>query len=106
MSGMADAAEPVRGVYAAASGTLQSGAWVLVALPALGAAVLLLGGRRTDRWGHWLAGALPWGSFVWALLLVIQLLGRPADQRAIDVHLFNWVPAGSFQVSAGLLLDP
>ena len=26
--------------------------WLLIALPLLGAAVLLLGGRRTDRWGH------------------------------------------------------
>jgi NADH-quinone oxidoreductase subunit L len=79
---------------------------VLIALPALGAAVLLLGGRRTDRWGHWLGVLLPWASFVWALLLVIQVLGRPADQRSIDVHLFSWIPAGSFQLNAGLLLDP
>ena len=35
-----------------ASGGLQSGAWLLVVLPVLSAAVLLLGGRRTDRWGH------------------------------------------------------
>ncbi len=55
----------MRGVYAPASGTLQSGAWLLVALPALGAAVLLVGGRRTDRWGHWLAVGLSWASFVW-----------------------------------------
>ncbi len=25
---------------------------LIVALPALGAAVLLLGGKRTDKWGH------------------------------------------------------
>ena len=33
-----------------ATGAL-SALWLLIALPALGAAVLLLGGRRTDRWG-------------------------------------------------------
>ncbi len=100
------AAEPARGVYENASGPLQSGAWLLVALPALGAAVLLLGGRRTDRWGHWLAVALSWASFVWGALLLLNVLGLPAEQRARDVHLFSWVPAGSFRVDAGLLLDP
>jgi NADH-quinone oxidoreductase subunit L len=106
MGGITDAAGPVRGVYAGASGTLQTGSWILIALPALGAAVLLLGGRRTDRWGHWLGVALPWGSFVWGLLLLIQVLGLPAGQRSIDVTLFSWIPAGSFQLNAGLLLDP
>jgi NADH-quinone oxidoreductase subunit L len=106
MHGVLDAAEPVRGVYAAASGTLQSGAWLLVALPALGAAVLLLGGRRTDRWGHWLAVALSWASFVWGLLLLIQVLGLDAAQRARDLRLVSWVPAGTFKLDAGLLLDP
>src|SRR5918911_3920161 len=106
MRGVLDAAEPTRGVYLPATGTLQSGAWLLVALPALGAAVLLLGGRRTDRWGHWLGVLLPWASFVWGLLLLLNLLGLPAEQRARDLHLFDWVPAGTFQLSAGLLLDP
>ena len=100
------AADPVRGVYDAASGILQTGSWIVIALPALGAAVLLLGGRRTDRWGHWLAVALPWGSFVWALLLTIQILGLQAGHRARDLHLFLWVPAGNFRLEAGLLLDP
>jgi NADH-quinone oxidoreductase subunit L len=100
------AAEPARGVYTAASGTLQTGAWLLVALPALGAAVLLLGGRRTDRWGHWLAVALSWAAFVWAALLFFDILGLATGGRSRDLHLFNWIPAGSFQLSAGMLLDP
>jgi NADH-quinone oxidoreductase subunit L len=99
-------AENTRGVYESASGVLQSGAWLLVALPALGAAVLLLGGRRTDKWGHWLAVALSWASFVWAALLFVNLLGLPSAERARDVHLFDWIPAGTFQLSAGMLLDP
>src|SRR5918911_1656485 len=106
MRGVLDAAEPTRGVYAPATGVLQSGAWLLVALPALGAAVLLLGGRRTDRWGHWLGVLLPWASFVWGLLLLIQVLGLPAAERARDLRLFSWVPAGSFKLDAGLLIDP
>ncbi len=100
------AQEGTRGVYEAASGTLQTGSWLLVALPALGAAVLLLGGRRTDRWGHWLAVALSWAAFVWGALLFLNLLGLDAGQRARDLRLFSWVPAGTFRLDAGLLLDP
>ncbi|MFL5955942.1 MAG: proton-conducting transporter membrane subunit, partial [Solirubrobacterales bacterium] len=106
MPGIVEAAEPARGVYQAAAGTLQTGAWLLVALPALGAAVLLLGGRRTDKWGHWLAVALSWASFVWGALLFLNILGLPTAERARDLHLFDWVPAGTFQLSAGMLLDP
>jgi NADH-quinone oxidoreductase subunit L len=91
---------------AAAEGGVQSGAWLLVALPLLGAAVLLLGGRRTDRWGHWLAVGLSWASFVWGALLFLDLRGLEPEERAREVHLFSWVPAGTFQLDAGLLLDP
>ena len=35
----------------------------LIALPLFGAAALLLGGRRTNKWGHLLATAMSAGSF-------------------------------------------
>jgi hypothetical protein len=38
-------------------------AWLLVALPLLGAAILLFGGRRTDRFGPALATGLSWTGF-------------------------------------------
>ena len=41
---------------AAAEGTALY-AWLLVALPAFGALVLLAGGRRTNAWGHLLGCA-------------------------------------------------
>ena len=43
--------------------------WVVIALPLLSAAVLLLGGRRTDRWGHWLGVAVPTASFLISLAM-------------------------------------
>ena len=52
--------------------------WLLVALPLLGAAVLLLGGRRTDRWGHWLGVLMSGGSFVVA---VAHLLRHARPER-------------------------
>jgi NADH-quinone oxidoreductase subunit L len=81
-------------------------AWLLVVLPLLGAGVLLLGGRRTDRWGHWLAVALSWAAFVVGAAVFGWLLAMPPERRAVGVHLFEWLPAGSFSLDAGLLLDP
>jgi NADH-quinone oxidoreductase subunit L len=95
-----------RAAFEQATGGLQTGAWLMVALPLLGAGVLLVSGRRSDRWGHWLAVALSWASFVWAALLFLDLQGLAPQARSRDLSLFSWVPAGSFQVDAGLLLDP
>jgi NADH-quinone oxidoreductase subunit L len=89
-----------------ASGSLQQGAWLLVALPVLSAAVLLLGGRRTDRWGHYLGAAVPVVLFGYGLLLFSDLRGLPAKERSRDLHLWSWIPVGNLQVDLGLLLDP
>jgi len=89
---------------AAASGVFSL-TWVLVALPLLGALILLVGGRRTDRFGHLLGTAMPAVSFVLGLVMFLTMLGRDTEERSIGQHLFSWVPAGSFQLDAGLLLD-
>ena len=81
-------------------------AWLLIALPLLGAAVLLLGGRRTDRFGPLLATALSWGAFVVGVVVLLQLVGLAAEERAQHLALWNWVPAGAFQLDVGLLVDP
>ena len=80
--------------------------WLLIALPLIGAAVLLLGGRRTDRVGHLVGAAMSWAAFVVAAVLFFALLAKPGEERGISQHLFTWVAAGSFTVDAGLLLDP
>ena len=81
-------------------------AWVLIALPLLGAAVLLLGGRRTDRFGPLFATAMSWGAFVVGLVVLLQLVGLATEERAQHVALWNWIPAGAFQLDVGLLVDP
>jgi NADH-quinone oxidoreductase subunit L len=86
-----------------ASGLL-SASWLLIALPLAGAAVLLLGGRRTDRWGHLLATGTVAGAFVIGLLCTVQLAGL--DERAASVDLFTFISTGSLDVEAGLLFDP
>jgi NADH-quinone oxidoreductase subunit L len=82
-------------------------AWLLLAFPAAGAVILLLGGKRTNAWGHWLGVVMSLASFVFGVVLLIQLLGRPASQRGLDDHVFTWVPGiGRFVVPLGIRIDP
>ncbi len=79
--------------------------WLLIALPAIGAAVLLLGGRATDRWGHLLGCFTVLASFLLGVVMFGAMLGEAADERAFDQHLYTWIQVGDFDVSVGLLLD-
>src|SRR5512144_2687454 len=79
--------------------------WLIIALPALGAAVLLLGGRRTDRWGRLLGVGSVAVSFVIGVVTFVALLGRPEGERSIDQYLYTWVQAGTFRSNFALLYD-
>jgi len=77
----------------------------LIALPLAGAAILLLAGRKADKWGHLLATALSASSFAVGLYQLSQMLARPTEERAVGQKLFSWINVGTFNVDAGLLLD-
>ncbi|WP_458175143.1 NADH-quinone oxidoreductase subunit L [Modestobacter lacusdianchii] len=83
---------------------LLSVAWLVIALPLAGAALLLLGGRRTDRWGHLLATGTVVVAFVLAVACTLQLSDRPGHAASVD--LFTFIRTGGLDVSAGLLIDP
>src|SRR3954463_3725166 len=83
---------------------LLGASWLLIALPLAGAAVLLLGGRRTDRWGHLLGTGTVAAAFVVGLLCTVQLAGL--DERSASVDLFTFIQTGSLDVQAGILFDP
>src|SRR3954462_9551207 len=83
---------------------LLAASWLLIALPLAGAAVLLLGGRRTDRWGHLLGTGTVVAAFVLGLLCTVQLAGL--DERSANVDLFTFLSTGNLDVEAGLLFDP
>src|SRR3954453_4099106 len=87
---------PAEGLFAASS--------LLIALPLAGAAVLLLGGRRTDRWGHLLGCATVVAAFVLGLALTVDLAA--SESKAVSADLFTFISAGSLDISAGLLFDP
>lgn len=94
------AVEPV-----AATG-VASYAWLMIVVPLVVSLGLLLAGRRTDRWGHWVAVLASWSAFGVGLAILVQLLSVDPQQRRLDLPLFSWIPAGDFTVDFGLLLDP
>ena len=79
--------------------------WVLIALPAAGALILLLGGRRTNTWGPYLGILTVVGSSVIAVLMLLAMMAEPAEQRTVVQSVYDWVFVGSFQVSFALQLD-
>ncbi|GHB23156.1 NADH-quinone oxidoreductase subunit L [Streptomyces xanthochromogenes] len=78
---------------------------LLIAAPLLGAAVLLCGGRKLDKAGHWLGTLLAGASFVIGAVLFVDMLGRSADHRTVTKHLFSWIPVEGFQADVGFQLD-
>ncbi|WP_338677327.1 NADH-quinone oxidoreductase subunit L [Streptomyces sp. SCSIO 30461] len=78
---------------------------LLIAAPLLGGAVLLLGGRRLDRTGHWIGTALAAASFVVGVVLFADMLGRPGDDRTLTQHLYTWIPVEGFQADVAFQLD-
>jgi NADH-quinone oxidoreductase subunit L len=81
-------------------------AWLLFVLPALGALVLFLAGRRANAWGHWLGVLTVVASFVVGLLIFFETLGLPADQRTRELSLYDWFSVAGLHVDFGLRLDP
>ncbi len=79
--------------------------WIVPALPALGAAVLLLFGRRIgEPKAGWLATGLMALSFAWSVVMLLAL--RDVTPRRHTVDLFTWFPTGGLQVKFGFLADP
>ncbi|MGW2669808.1 NADH-quinone oxidoreductase subunit L [Streptomyces sp. NPDC001272] len=78
---------------------------LLVGAPLLGAAVLLCGGRRLDKAGHWLGTVLAVVSFGIGVVLFADMLGRGAEDRTLHQHLFSWVPVEGFQAEFAFQLD-
>jgi len=93
-------------VHPVAAGGVFSLLWLIIAIPAASAAILLVGGRRTDRWGHLLGAAAPIASFAISLWAFLALLGRDADDRSVSQYLYQWIHVNGFRVDISLLFDP
>ena len=85
-------------------------AWLMVAIPLLSSAFLLVCGRVTDKWGHWLAVAASWSSFLIGFIIFCQMIGQAPAERSILAPVFTWFKAGggneTIELSWNLLLDP
>jgi NADH-quinone oxidoreductase subunit L len=80
---------------------VTASSWLLVALPAFGALVLLLAGKRAKAWGHLLGTATVTLAFVYGLILFFT-----ADTgTTTDTKLYSWIPAGALQIDFGLRVD-
>jgi NADH-quinone oxidoreductase subunit L len=97
---------PAAATFSGSAGAPFAAAWLTVAIPLLSAAVLLLVGRRGDRWGHWVGVAAPAASFVLAVVLWFAMLGQSGEERINRLSLGTWLPGGGFTVDLGLRVDP
>ncbi|MGW2269974.1 NADH-quinone oxidoreductase subunit L [Streptomyces yangpuensis] len=78
---------------------------LLIAAPLLGAVVLLCGGRRLDRTGHWIGTLLAAVSFGIGVALFADMLGRSAEDRTLTQNLYTWIPVEGFQADMAFQLD-
>ncbi len=78
--------------------------FLIIAIPAASAAVLLVGGERTDRWGHLLGTVAPIASFLIGVLAFLDL--QAGDNDALRQHLFTWIDVSTFHVDFDVLFDP
>jgi NADH-quinone oxidoreductase subunit L len=81
-------------------------AWLLIALPAFGALVLFLAGRRADAWGHLLGCLTVVAAFVVGLTIFLHTLGQAPEQRTTELNLYSWIPVNALHVDFGLRIDP
>ena len=77
----------------------------LIALPLFSSAILMLLGRKADKWGHIFATLISTSTFAIGAIEFLAMRDRPEESRAVTQKLFTWISVGSFNVDAGLLLD-
>ena len=77
----------------------------LIALPLFSSALLMLLGRKADKWGHIFATLISTSTFAIGAMEFLAMRERPEESRAVTQKLFTWISVGSFNVDAGLLLD-
>ncbi|MEU5859624.1 NADH-quinone oxidoreductase subunit L [Nonomuraea sp. NPDC047529] len=84
-------------------GGVIGNAWLMIALPLVGAFILLVFNKFTNRWGHLLGTVMSLASFVVAVLAFFELIGFGEEERRRAVHLYEFIPG---MVDMGLLIDP
>ena len=81
-------------------------AWLMIALPALGALAQLLFGRTIAKAGPVFACLMVGLSFALAVALFVLQLGAAPDQRSVSVPVYHWFGVGTWSFDVSLLIDP
>lgn len=85
------------------------GRWVFLipALPAAGAALLLLAGKRIrEPLAGWIATALVGGSFALSIAAALEVAKAHGEERLMVVSLGEWIKASKFSAGFDFLVDP
>ncbi|HEV8488624.1 MAG TPA: NADH-quinone oxidoreductase subunit L [Candidatus Limnocylindrales bacterium] len=78
---------------------------LVLILPLLGFVVTAAIGRRLDREAHWIPVGVVVLSWALAMIVCYAALSGGLGDAGHHVELFEWIPAGDFQVTAGLFVD-
>ena len=81
-------------------------AWLLIALPLAGAASCCSAAGAPTGGATWLGVAHVGARFVLGARAVLRAARRDPDDRAVEPHLFTWIPVGGLNIDFGLLIDP
>ncbi|MFC6150334.1 MULTISPECIES: NADH-quinone oxidoreductase subunit L [Mumia] len=110
MSSIVLAASEHADVVPVAADGVFSWMWLLVAIPAVSAAILLIGDGAgdhgpLDRFGHLLGTAAAIASFVVGVVGFVALLGQDVAERAVTQDLWTWMQVGGFDVTMSVYYD-
>jgi NADH-quinone oxidoreductase subunit L len=76
-------------------------------LPLVGAALLLLFGRRIgEPVAGWIATGLMVLAFVWSLVMLVAMLSLPEEARSNVSVAFEWIKVDQLHIDIGFLADP
>jgi len=81
--------------------------WVLPLLPALGALLNGLSGKkRSERGVAAIAIGVMGLALAAAIVFLVEMLSLPAEARRFTATLYRWFSDGSLEIHIGLVLDP
>ena len=81
--------------------------WIVIALPLLGATVLLLFGKRIgEPVAGWIACSTMLLAFAWSVVMFAAMRQLPEDASVQINNLYTWLPAGQLHVDMGFYADP
>ena len=81
--------------------------WLIPLFPLLGVLInAATGWKNAGNRPGIVASAAVGLSFAVAVALFFELLGLPAAERLVEVHLFKWIATGSLATEIGFQIDP